>query len=164
MPRRQANIGRVTRGAAAARRHRENETEEEYQARISLMMERNARSRSNLRPRQVRLDRVAFAYDCNFDYGAHKAVDIGLMDKVCRYCKALKFKNEAPGICCMNRKVRLPELTSPPEPLYTWLNGATLESKHFSSKVRSYNSLFHMTSFGASKIVRDGFVPTFKVD
>ncbi|XP_055584901.1 uncharacterized protein LOC129737764 [Uranotaenia lowii] len=39
------------------------------------------------------------------------------MDKLCRYCNALKFANESPGMCCAGGKVKLPELSTPPEPL-----------------------------------------------
>jgi len=36
---------------------------------------------------------------------------------LCIYCRAFKFKNKAPGMCYAGRKVKLPELHSPPEPL-----------------------------------------------
>lgn len=133
------SIGRATRAATRDRRLRENETEELHEARIAQERERLERSRSNLRPTRICLNLLAFAYDCNVDYGAHKAVDIGEMNKKCRYCKALKFKGETPGLCCMSGKVRLPESPSSPEPLFTLLKGETPESKHFLSKIRNYN-------------------------
>ncbi|XP_067646742.1 uncharacterized protein [Eurosta solidaginis] len=36
-------------------------------------------------------------------------------------------------------------------------------SKHFLSHIQEYNAAFQMTSFGATKIVRDNFMPTFKI-
>jgi len=31
------------------------------------------------------------------------------MSFVCPHCKVKKLKNEAPGLCCANEKVKLPE-------------------------------------------------------
>lgn len=36
-------------------------------------------------------------------------------------------------------------------------------SKNFLMNIRKYNSAFQMTSFGASKVVNDGYMPTFKI-
>ncbi|UYV78243.1 hypothetical protein LAZ67_16000653 [Cordylochernes scorpioides] len=60
-------------------------------------------------------------------------------------------------------KVKLPELHLPPEPLSTLISGATSQSKHFLRNIRKYNSCFQMTSFGATEIIRDNYIPTFKV-
>ena len=85
------------------------------------------------------------------------------MDNLCRYCFALKFKNETPAMCCAGGKVKLPELHPPPDPLATLVSGVTSQSKHFLANIRKYNSCFQMTSFGATNIVRDNYMPTFKV-
>ncbi|XP_041448583.1 uncharacterized protein LOC111068967 isoform X2 [Drosophila obscura] len=85
------------------------------------------------------------------------------MNDRCRHCQALKFKGEADGMCCASGKVKLPELGSPPQPLSTLLNGLTPESNHFLNNIRNYNSSFQMTSFGATNIIRDNFMPTFKI-
>ncbi|VDM92855.1 unnamed protein product [Onchocerca ochengi] len=82
---------------------------------------------------------------------------------LCPYCKALKFKGEAKGMCCAAEKIKLPRLEEPPEPLKTLLAGYTAESKRFLSKIRKYNSYFQMTSFGA-EIVTTQCMPTFKVE
>ncbi|GIY13553.1 helitron_like_N domain-containing protein [Caerostris darwini] len=39
------------------------------------------------------------------------------MDQICRYCQALNFRYEPPGMCCPLGKVVLLPLLSPPEPL-----------------------------------------------
>ena len=65
------------------------------------------------------LNRAAFRYDCSNDYSFHPSVCIGQMDVVCKYCGALKFSGETPGLCCLSGKVKLPLLTPPPEPLYS---------------------------------------------
>lgn len=93
----------------------------------------------------------------------HPAVSIGKMDTLCLHCHALKFKKEAPGMCCSNGKVALTALNEPLEPLRSYVSGTTDSSKHFLSNIRKYNSAFQMTSFGASKVINDGFMPTFKI-
>jgi hypothetical protein len=87
------------------------------------------------------------------------------MTVVCPYCDALKWRGEAPGMCCSSGKVSLPELRPPPEPLESLMLGVTSESKHFLDNIRKYNSCFQMTSFGMSQQVDDnkGFMPTFRV-
>ena len=45
------------------------------------------------------------------------------MDKVYEYCQALKFRNEATGMCCASVKVVLLPLPTPPEPLKSLLAG-----------------------------------------
>ncbi|GFW04009.1 helitron_like_N domain-containing protein [Trichonephila clavipes] len=95
-------------------------------------------------------------------------IAIGGMDKVCQYCHALKFRNEAAGMCCASGKVVLSPLPAPPEPLLSLLTGNSDDSKLFLRKIRKFNSCFQMTSFGATKIcdrASDGrnFETTFKI-
>lgn len=90
------------------------------------------------------------------------------MDKVCQYCQALKFRNEAAGMCCASGKVVLSPLPAPPEPLLSLLTGNSDDSKLFLGKIRKFNFCFQMTSFGATKICDrafDGryFETTFKI-
>ncbi|GFT18962.1 uncharacterized protein TNCV_4725991 [Trichonephila clavipes] len=66
-------------------------------------------------------------------------------------------------MCCASGKVKLSELHSAPEPLSTFLSGVTRMSKHFLENIRKYNSCFQMTSFGATSIVRENYMPTFRV-
>ena len=110
------------------------------------------------------LENAAFNYDPETRYNQHPVVKIGKMDSTCLFCRALKWKSETPGMCCSSGKVKLEPLLLPPEPLKTLLSGSTQQSKHFLSNIRRYNSIFQMTSFGATKVVREGgFMPTFKV-
>ncbi|GBP30876.1 hypothetical protein EVAR_91617_1 [Eumeta japonica] len=85
------------------------------------------------------------------------------MDKICMYCSALKFKNETPRMCCASGKVKQPELHPPPELLSTLPSGVTREPKRFLENIRKYNSCFQMTSFGVMNIVRENYMPTFRV-
>lgn len=151
---------RLTADRSRAAQFRATEADEHRQARLTADRSRAVRSRRNDR---VDLKFGAFQYDANYDYSQHPSVVIGTMEKVCAHCQALKFKNETPGMCCANGKVKLPELQAPPEPLATLITGETTQSKHFLANIRKYNSCFQMTSFGATNIVRDNYMPTFKV-
>ncbi|GIY77822.1 hypothetical protein CDAR_370201 [Caerostris darwini] len=91
------------------------------------------------------------------------------MDKECPHCHALKFKNEPAGLCCASGKVQLPEIETPPEPLYGLLIGTDPDSSLFLKSIRTFNSCFQMTSFGATEIVQNNaangqqFNSTFKI-
>jgi len=64
--------------------------------------------------------------------------------------------------CAALMKVKLPLLTSPPEPLRPLLSGETPESRHFLANTQQHNGCFQMTSFGANIIQEPGFNPSFK--
>jgi hypothetical protein len=53
---------------------------------------------------------------------------------------ALKFAGESPGLCCLNGKVKLPLLTSPPVPLRSLLSGEAPES-HFLGNTQHKNTM-----------------------
>lgn len=187
MPRRRrgSSISRQTRHAAVMAASRANENEEDRNERLQNQRDRNnrrnpteaaqrtnaqrtrrnvnERSRSNIRRQPIALDKAAFQYDETNDYSQHPAVDIGVMDQVCAHCKAKKYRNESNGLCCSNGKVKLPEILQPPEPLCTLLSRTSPESQHFLRYIQAYNNTFQMTSFGATHIVRGGYMPTFKV-
>lgn len=171
MPPKRSNIGRQSRRTRNRASQRANETDTQRTQRTTTNRERTALSRSRsiqptARPRSrntIQLNRAAFAYDSHIDYASHSSVIIGNMDKVCQYCRAFKFNNETPGMCCFNGKVRLPPLNTPHEPLASLLCSNTPQSRHFLSNIQSYNSCFQMTSFGATNIISDNFMPTYKV-
>lgn len=158
-------------------RSRSRQSQEEREVRNNddrLRMRHNRRLRGTSQEllntriqRQTRhtenLHRAAFAYNNTVDYSLHPSVIIGTMSKECQHCKALKFKTETLGMCCANGKVKLPVLNYPPEPLRSLLSGTAPHSKHFLANIQTYNSCFQMTSFGATNIITDNFMPTFKV-
>ncbi|GFU58577.1 helitron_like_N domain-containing protein [Nephila pilipes] len=96
--------------------------------------------------------RLAFEYAPDINYSAHSKIAIGAIDKVCRYCQALKFQKEALGICCASGNVIPSPIPTPPEPLLSLLAGNSDDSKLFLRKIRKFNSCFQMTSFGTTKI------------
>lgn len=163
-------------------RSRSEHTDEERQQRNSADRQRKRQNRArisqnednqlqqNLNARLTRqnrqnysLHRVAFQYNSGIDYSLHESVVIGTMNKICLHCKAMKYTSETPGMCCANGKVKLSALNTPPEPLRSLINGTAPQSKHFLANIQKYNSCFQMTSFGATHIIRDNFMPTFKV-
>ena len=103
------------------------------------------------------------AYDIDTEYEIDSTVALGSMSNQCRWCNALKWKEEAPGICCSAGKVQLSPYEQLPEPLYSLIMNIHPEHGHFMNVIRKYNSCFQMTSFGAKQIIKDGFMPTFKV-
>lgn len=62
------------------------------------------------------------------------------MDKRCQYCQALKFRNEATGMCCESGKAVLSPLSTPPESLKSLLAGELDDSKLFLRETRKFNS------------------------
>ncbi|GBL90312.1 hypothetical protein AVEN_130403-1 [Araneus ventricosus] len=77
----------------------------------------------------VKLDRIAFQYNSETEYGLHPVLVAESLNIVCTNCKALKFKNEAPGMCCLNDKVKLPPLKAPLEPLFSLIAGSKKRKK-----------------------------------
>ena len=106
------------------------------------------------------LKNAAFQYQSSIEYHLHPGIQIGTMNSKCSFCGALKWKGESPGMCCSSGKVKIPKLDQPPEPLHSLLHS----NQHFLSNIRNYNSCFQMTSFGATKVIKEkGFMPTFKI-
>ena len=108
-------------------------------------------------------NKAAFHYNKNTDYNNYQRISIGQMNVICKFCKAKRFKNESKGICCKQGKVQIETLEEPPYPLNDLLFNRSPDSKLFFNNIRNYNSAFQMTSFGASKIIRENFMPTFKI-
>lgn len=177
--RRRNTVGRHTRDSHRMSIWRRNQSEEQ-RAQVNargraVYRERRAQFRAesadNQRPnyRQGRvplrlrdqMEHVGFHYDPDCDYSLHGS--IGAMDIICTHCNAAKFRGETAGMCCSGGKVKLPALEPPPEPLHSLLTGESPTSKHFLQNIQAYNSCFQMTSFGATKIITDTFMPTFKV-
>jgi hypothetical protein len=148
------------RGRAAS--SRASETLSEREARLSDKRTRATSSRMKIFQKDLKLE--AFQYQPSENYHDHNTVQIGKMEVVCSQCQALKWRDETPGMCCSNGKVKLPFSLSPPDPLKTLMAGQTPLSRHFLTNIRKYNSCFQMTSFGATREVYEhGFMPTFKV-
>lgn len=59
-----------------------------------------------------------FHYNLETEYNKDKTIILGPM-MACQWCKAMKWKGEAPGLCCNNGKVYLPLPKPPSETLYS---------------------------------------------
>ena len=134
-------------------------------AEILAERRRQGRAKHNRRCRNrefLPMENLNFRYDPKVDLS--EFAYIGKMDEVCPHCSALKFRGEPPGLCCNNGKVSLPVSDPLPSPFDRLFSEETPESVAFCTMAKAYNQAFQMTSFGASKIVReDGFRPTFKI-
>ena len=161
LPRR-SNLSKVTARARRQREVRATENDEDRQEMNEATRIRNVAVRRRLNLRQNTY-REAFYYDLAIQYSDYECVQIGEMDHLCQYCSALKYRHEPLGLCCAGGKMRLTPLVPPPEPLGSLVSGNAPDSKHFLSNIQYYNNCFQMTSFGATHIVRDNFMPTVKV-
>jgi hypothetical protein len=90
-------------------------------------------------------------------------VAIGPMNVACQYCKEFVFKNETPGLCFASGQVKLMPLVLPPEPLHSLVSGNRPDSKHYLTHIQHYNNCFQITSFGATKVIQESYMPTFKI-
>ena len=107
---------------------------------------------------------LGLCYNHTYGYANHRSLDLGRMTVLCKFCNALKWKGERPGLCCLNGKIAIPVLPEPPQPLKDLLSGQPEnDAQHFLKSIRRYNSAFQMTSFGAKEQKLGGFMPTFKV-
>ena len=85
---------------------------------------------------------------------------LGKMDVLCPYCSALHWMDEKLtkssikrplfGTCCLEGKIRLPLLITPPPPLQALYDGNNDQSKSFRSYTRLYNAANAFTSLGAT--------------
>ena len=120
-------------------------------------------SRDKIRNSRRSLLNEAFHYDNKYDYKSDSKVSIGPFNIVCNHCQAICFKNEPKGFCCANGKVTLPQIVSPPDPLFSLVFGDCEESKQFKANMRKYNCCFQMTSFGAKTVFLPDFQSTFRI-
>ncbi len=91
---------------------RQRETNDQNQHRL---LQKNRREHAARRALQPFNDGEAFSYDPQYQYENDPNLSIGPMNTICNFCNALKWKNEAPGICCSGGKAKLPPLMLPPE-------------------------------------------------
>ena len=84
--------------------------------------------------------------------------DIGAMDVVCEFCRARRWKDEAPGLCCGRGRVVLPDLDPLPPLLDDLISGHHPLSNHFLENVRLYNAALNLVSCSvrSEKVFADG--------
>ena len=57
--------------------------------------QRKSRSRQSV---HIQLRLAGRHYIPDYEYSQHPSVDIGKMNIVCKFCRAMKFRHEAPGM------------------------------------------------------------------
>ncbi|GFU96247.1 uncharacterized protein TNCV_3370101 [Trichonephila clavipes] len=111
------------------------ETNEQRKARQQRNRNHSTQTRRTV---HTDLNLCGFNYNPLYNYSLHPSVIIGKMDKKCTYCGARKFKNETPGMCCADGKVKLPDLRSPPEPLLTLVSGSPRHMNEYAQDAMTY--------------------------
>ncbi|GFR20448.1 ATP-dependent DNA helicase PIF1 [Trichonephila clavata] len=81
-------------------------------------------------------ENAAYSYNPSINYKSDASCILGSMSITCQFCSAMKFKGEAPGLCCSGGKVHLPVLRDPPEPLHTLLSSDSVCAKLFRKNIR----------------------------
>ena len=127
---RRTKLSHRTRNAASQRYTRASQTDEQRKVRNEV--ERNRWNR-NQQHRNIAFNpyRAAFNYNVEIYHSSQKIVAIGPMNVVCRYCQALKFKNEADRLSCASDQVKLTPMLPLLEPLHSLVSGNGPDSKHF---------------------------------
>lgn len=137
-------------------RFRRNETVAEHAIRLE-----NSRFREMQRRHMAIHSKSAFNYRPDLNYMEHSFM--GRMSEICVFCKARKWPNETPGMCCSKGHVKLNDIGEPPPTVKALLTGEHMLSNHFKQNIRKYNGCFAMTSFGGNEIREGNFMPTFKI-
>lgn len=77
---------------------------------------------------------------------------VGKCNKVCKFCRALKFPREADRLCCNKGHFKLAPLKPLPPEIQKYMDPKKHPySKSFLEEIRSYSNCFQMTSFGTKK-------------
>ncbi|XP_045429827.1 stress response protein NST1 [Pipistrellus kuhlii] len=109
---------RARRSRSAALNRLRSQQNERHRLRVPERLQRKTADQyqTQLRAQQSRdCHRLAFQYNPADDYSLSWHILIGTVTEVCPYCKALKFNAETKGMCCVARKIKLPQLGEPPE-------------------------------------------------
>ena len=143
----------------------DDETMEEVRAadRARKTNKRNKRSvqpRDGLRAKEVMTGTLIVPYIGDTEDG------IGKMDVECPYCKALKFKNETPSMCCNNGKIQLQPFPKPPPQILKlfrpdlFVDGDEAMSKVFLKYIRPLNNALCLSSLRANYQIFKNYNPT----
>ena len=143
-----------SRNTAARRRVREDNPQHSAQEQQT----------NNARRQQVRVSRQPNFRALNYQPETFvNNTSVGLLNKNCSNCGALKFSKESEGFCCSKGNVKLDVFPQPPPFLQHLFEGTGRDSNHFLSNIRKYNCAFQMTSFGCNEVTMAGFNPSFRI-
>ena len=83
-----------------------------------------------------------------------------MADNCCKVCKARKWENEPPTVCCNSGKVQLPPFPDPPDMLKDLLKSKTIEGKLFRENTRTFNNALALSSLQVQvRSFSSGFTP-----
>ncbi|XP_019178591.1 PREDICTED: uncharacterized protein LOC109173751 [Ipomoea nil] len=98
--------------------------------------------------------------------------DCGDPEYVCEHCNAFFWYNERASnsrscdrpkysACCVNGKIKLPLMTTPPQKLFDLFFTSSDKNKCFLKNIRSYNNMFCFTSMGGKidRTINNGTSP-----
>ncbi|UYV75393.1 hypothetical protein LAZ67_13000114 [Cordylochernes scorpioides] len=160
------NIRRFREQSARQAALRSLETPDPIHSRLQAHSERYSSTRRNTRTNNLfssvwsSMENAGFNYSVAVEYFKHPLISLGMMDTTCRFCGALRWKDESSAMCYSNGKVSLPLIDLPPEPLRSLLSGENSDPVHFLRNIRKYNYCFQMTSFGAENQTHSVTFPT----
>ena len=121
---------------------------------------RSVQPRDGLRAKEVMTGTLIVPYIGDTEDG------IGKMDVECPYCKALKFKNETPSMCCNNGKIQLQPFPKPPPQILKlfrpdlFVDGDEAISKVFLKYIRPLNNALCLSSLRANYQIFKNYNPT----
>ncbi|UYV76779.1 hypothetical protein LAZ67_14002000 [Cordylochernes scorpioides] len=150
------NIRRLRAQSARQAAVRSLETPDPIHFRLQVHSEIYSSTRRNTRTNNFfssvwsSMENAGFNYSVAVEYFKHPLISLGMMDTTCRFCGALRWKDEFSGMCCSNGT----------EPLRSLLSGENSDSVHFLRNIRKYNSCFKMTSFGTENQTHSVTFPT----
>ncbi|KAL6143230.1 hypothetical protein ACLB2K_053925 [Fragaria x ananassa] len=96
-----------------------------------------------------RTRRAIVNYNCDRDWHEGYGVPVLRLPslRTCPYCNARLFHHETSNMCCLNGKIVLPLIPSPPEMMQLFSDQTDVGRK-FRQNIRAYNNVFAFTSMG----------------
>ncbi|XP_004308375.1 PREDICTED: uncharacterized protein LOC101294118 [Fragaria vesca subsp. vesca] len=96
-----------------------------------------------------RIRRAIVNYNCGRDWHEGYGVPVLRLPslRTCPYCNAWLFHHETSNMCCLNGKIVLPLIPSPPEMMQLFSDQTDVGRK-FRQNIRAYNNVFAFTSMG----------------
>merc|ERR1712002_736500 len=150
---------------ATIRADMEDETREEVRAR-DLTRKTNKRNKRSVQPSDGLRAKEVIAGTLIVPYIGDTEDGIGKMDIECSYCKALKFKNETPSMCCNNGKIQLHPFPKPPPQILKlfrpdlYVDGNDAMSKVFLKYIWPLNNALCLSSLRANYQIFKNYNPT----
>ena len=87
--------------------------------------------------------------------------NLGQMDNTCEFCKARKWKDETPSLCCNKGKEIIDVFAEPPNILQKLLTSESVEARLFRENIRSFNNGLALSSIKVNeRKFKNGYNPS----